>query len=80
MLSISFHLSSLCSQSLEFSCGLKSPTFDAIPENNKTFSFLTGSLPLLIILAGVIGGIVIIVACTMVAILCKKRSKKAQGK
>jgi len=35
------------------------------------------SLPLLIILAGVIGGIVIIVACTMVAILCKKRSKKS---
>ena len=40
---------------------------------------VTESLPLLIILAGVIGGIVIIIACTMVIILCNRRSKKAEG-
>ena len=37
------------------------------------------SLPLLIILAGVIGGLVIIIACIMVLILCNKRSKKVEG-
>lgn len=41
---------------------------------------VTESFPLLLILTGVLGGVVVIVAVTMVVILCQRKVKKPQGK
>ena len=43
-------------------------------------SILAGNLPLLFISAGVVGGIVLLIACVMVVIVCQRRSgKKVEG-
>ena len=43
-------------------------------------STLAGNLPLLFISAGVVGGIVLLIECVMVVIVCQRRSgKKVEG-
>lgn len=42
--------------------------------------FFTENFPLLMILTGVIGGVIVIIAIAMVIILCQRREKKPEGK
>jgi len=45
-----------------------------------TTPFFTENFPLLMILTGVIGGVIVIIAIAMVIILCQRREKKPEGK
>jgi hypothetical protein len=49
--------------------------------NNQVITpSFTENFPLLMILTGVIGGVIVIIAIAMVIILCQRREKKPEGK
>lgn len=47
--------------------------------HDTILSVHTESLPLLVILSGIVGGVVIIIACAMVVILCHRRNANKKG-